>query len=144
MDDFMSGRDGPENLRILKRVSWDLRLDDGGRELSTCHWVENWEWVIEDVIKFFQISTEKDLKHHEMCRTLRLGLAYYDYERLLRIVSLSTGWRTEVRINKPFVPEQQCRPAFVFACFRICICIMIMAIQHLGLNPGLLSHWWTL
>ena len=31
-DDVMAGRDGPENLRILKKKQ--LRLDHGGRELS--------------------------------------------------------------------------------------------------------------
>ena len=50
VDDVMPGRDGPENLRILKKSQ--LRLNHGGWELSFCHWVIEldlgrwrWSWV---------------------------------------------------------------------------------------------------
>ena len=35
VDDVMPGRDGPKNLMILKKSQ--LRLDPGGRQLSSCH-----------------------------------------------------------------------------------------------------------
>ena len=35
VDDVKPGRDGPENLRILKKSQ--LRLDHGGGEMSVCH-----------------------------------------------------------------------------------------------------------
>ena len=56
--------------------------------------------TVATAIKFFKSQPAKmnwDLKHHEMCRTLGVLLAEYDYERLLRIVSLSLCLRTKVR-----------------------------------------------
>ena len=37
VDDVMSGRDGPENLRILKKSQLKMRLGHGSRELSFYH-----------------------------------------------------------------------------------------------------------
>ena len=70
-----------------------------------------------------------------MCRTLGLLLALYDYERLLRIVFLSSYRRIkDKKLIKPFVPEQQSLTvsAFVLNCIWICVLwlIMIMAIQQ--------------
>ena len=48
----------------------------------------------------------RDLKRHEMCRTLRVVLAYYDYERPLRIVSLHVSKNRNQKLINAFVPEQ--------------------------------------
>ena len=71
-----------------KRVSWELTLDHGGRELSFCHSVEKLRLdlagrqlrirPLSQGVEFFGTLLAEmnwDLKHHEMCRTLRVGLA---------------------------------------------------------------------
>ena len=58
--------DGPENLQILKKSQ--LRLDQGGRQLSFCHWGESWILTVERCSWDFRISTDRDLKHHGMRR----------------------------------------------------------------------------
>ena len=58
LNDVMPRRDGPENLRILKRVSWDWTIEArvGSSAVEACDQV-------------LQISTDRDLKQHETCRT---------------------------------------------------------------------------
>ena len=48
-----------------------------------------------------------------MCRTLGGGVALYDYEWLLRIVSLLVSQNWKQKLINAFVPEQQ-SPAWVF------------------------------
>ena len=36
----------PRIWGFWKRVSWELTLDHGGRELSFCHWVGSWDWTM--------------------------------------------------------------------------------------------------
>ncbi len=52
VDDVMPGRDGPENLRILKKSQLRLTLGYGGRRLSFCH--------IWDVTKVIDMLTQED------------------------------------------------------------------------------------
>ena len=61
VDDVMPRGDGPENLRILKKSQ--LRLD---------HWGESWILTVErcSCFFFFRFSTDRDLRHHKMHRTL--------------------------------------------------------------------------
>ena len=86
VDDVMPGRDGPENLRILRKIQ--LKVDIGPcRQTSwvLCHWgIENWGGLD------FRISIDRNLKHHKMRRSL--GMV-----NIVRIVPLSSGRRTEVR-----------------------------------------------
>ena len=76
--------------RELRVRTWDWTMESSSWGFS--HWVRGVEF-------FGSLPAEKnwDLKHHEMCRTLGVGLALYDYERLLRIVSLFSCRRTEVK-----------------------------------------------
>ena len=100
VDDVMPRIDGPENLRILKRCSclWTMQADKGIENWVLCHSFESWDWTIEDELEFLPlrhrveswiwvdkdvvefcrslpIEMNWDLKHHERCRTLRMGLA---------------------------------------------------------------------
>ena len=91
VDGVLPRRDGLENLRILKRVSWDWTIE-----------ASSWIWAVEDVVGFFfRISTDRDLKPHKMRRTL--GIV-----SIVKIVSLSSCWRTEVKklINRSYLKGQ--------------------------------------
>ena len=65
VDDIMPRRDGPENLRILRKRQ--LRVEflplRQRFEFST---IDRFSWV-------FWISIDRDLKHHKMCHTLKWG-----------------------------------------------------------------------
>ena len=65
--DIMPGRDGPKNLRILKKSH--LRLDHGGRQLSFCHWSIEMSSLPLRWRLSFQVSTDRDLKHNKMCHS---------------------------------------------------------------------------
>ena len=80
----------------FERESWMLTLDHAGWKLSSCHWVGSWEldfdlWRCSWV---FRISTDRDLKHHGM-RSMFVGSD--SMVNIVRIVSLSSYWRNEVR-----------------------------------------------
>ena len=62
VDHIVPGRDGPENLRILKKNQ--LWLDHGG---------DYWILTVERCSWVFRISTDRDLKHHKMRRALARG-----------------------------------------------------------------------
>ena len=81
--------DGPVNLRILKRRQWGIRPLKTAVEFSD----------VESCDRALQISTDGELKLHDICRTLGGGSTLYGYQRLLRIVSLSSCPKPE--INKP-------------------------------------------
>ena len=84
VDDLMPGRDGPENLRILKIESVEkLRLDHGGGKLTSCGWRIELDLGRWRCSWGFRISTNRDLKHHKMLRTL--GMV-----SIIIIVSLSS------------------------------------------------------
>ena len=81
----MLGRDGAENLRILKKSQ--LKVDIGP-------WKMRVEFsTVAAVVKIFQISTDRDLKHHKMRHTLGFRLMV----SIVRIGSRSSCRRTEVR-----------------------------------------------
>ena len=61
MDDFMPKSDGPDNLRILKKHELKVGIHEG-RQLSSL--------PLRHVVGILQISTDRDLKHRKMCRTL--------------------------------------------------------------------------
>ena len=107
------------------QVVEDLRLDHAGRQLSFCHWVEF--STLAAAVTFFGSRPAKmnwDLKHHEICRTLGVLLAQYDYERLLRIASILVSKNRSQVIDKPFVPEQ--RSPLVHLYCVACICILVL------------------
>ena len=60
----MLGRDGPENLRILKRVFSDWTIEERVGYSA----VESWIRTVERCIWVFRISTDRDLRHHKMRR----------------------------------------------------------------------------
>ena len=62
VDGVMAGRDGPENLRILKSVCWDWTI---GRKVWFSD-IESWILTVERCSCDFRISTDRDLKHHKM------------------------------------------------------------------------------
>ena len=137
-------RDGLRIWNILKKIQLrynhgveklgsdqafeDFRLDHEGRQLSFCHWGREWSSTVAAAVKFFgsrPAKMNRDLKQHGMCRTLEVLLASYDYERLLRIVSLLVLKNRSQKLIKPFVPEQSSLvPKFVFE-YVLCICICI-------------------
>ena len=63
VDDVMPGRDGPENLRILKKSQLESRVGDSA--------IETKSWVFGSL----PVEMNWELKQHEMCRTLGVGLA---------------------------------------------------------------------
>ena len=87
----------------LRIWDWTKQADNwasaiGAENGVLCHRVEF--STVAAAVKFFKSRPAKmswDLKHHEMCRTFGVLLVQYDYERLLRIVSLSSCRRTEFR-----------------------------------------------
>ena len=85
VDDVILGKDGPENLGILKKSQ-----------------LRGWIWAVEDVVGIFG-SLSIEILNITRCAARWVGVS------IVRIVSFSSSRRTEVRINKPFVPEQQSR-----------------------------------
>ena len=116
-----------ENLRILKKKpSWEIEIGPcmqtieslplGHRELSSL--------PLRHIVGVLQISIDRDLKHHGM-RSAFVGSD--SMVSTVRIVSLSSCRRIEVRINKPFVPEAtESACVFVFVCIWICICSTVV------------------
>ena len=106
----MPGRDGPENLRILKKSQ--LRLDHGGRQLSFCHWGESWgfgHWV--EKLRFSDL-------YRQILDITRCTARWWGSDSMVsivRIVSLLVSNNQRQEVNKPFVPEQES------ACFRLCM-----------------------
>ena len=97
---WMTRRDGPENLRILKKRQlrsgdWTIEAESWvlyhwGMELDLGHW--RWNWV-------FRISADRDLRHYKMRCTLGMVI-------IVRIVSLSLCRKSKVKkLINPFVPE---------------------------------------
>ena len=63
VEDVIPGRDGPENLRILKRRSWIL--------------------TVERCSLVFRVSTDRDLKHHKVRHALGVGSAWYGQHNMV-------------------------------------------------------------
>ena len=83
-------------------------------------------------VKFFGSRPAKmnwDLKHNVLCRTLRVLLAYYDYEILLRIVSLlvSKNWNQNL-INRSYLINGV-RLCFVFDVFEYVFIVPLLLIS---------------
>ena len=113
VDDIMPGRDGPENLRILKPVSWDWTIEV--RVGFWCSWV-------------FRISTDIDLKHHKIRPALGWGQhsifsIVWLAKTFKNYVSLLVSPWAEPVINKLFVPETT-----ESAC--ICICVIVYVLYY--------------
>ena len=107
----MPGRDGPENLGILKKSQ--LKLDRWGESWIFYHWgrVERCSWV-------FRISTDRYLKHHKM-RSMwgwsQHSIVSIDFSELCLSPRVIMEWSQ--KLIKPFVSETT-----ESAC--ICICIV--------------------
>ena len=105
--------------------SWDLTMQ---LKVDIGPWRQTVVFsAVAAAVKFFGSRPAKmnwDLKHHEMCRTLGVLLAYYDYERLLRNVSLS------LRVEEPNSEVNKCVRTWKteFACVFESVSICITAI----------------
>ena len=76
----MPGIDDPENLRILKKTQFEVEIGPWRQTVEfSAIGALSWEiWAVEDVVEFFgslPAEMNGDLKHHEICRTLGVGLA---------------------------------------------------------------------
>ena len=116
VNDDMPGRDGPENLRILKKRR--LRLDRWGIEFCLL--------LLRHLVKFCRSLPI------EILTTTRYTVRWGGVS-IIRIVSLSScRHRPKPEIYEPFVPETTDS-----ACFRICI--IITDITKLYNNSALTS-----
>ena len=79
--DVMPRRDGPENLSQLKVDIGPWRQTVEFLSLRGELWIRPLSQRVE-IFGYILAEMNRDLKHHEMCRTLGVALAYYDYERL--------------------------------------------------------------
>ena len=119
-----------------------LRLDHAGRQLSFCHWGRERIYLPRSPVVgvstdeaygwIFRIFTGRDeLKSKTLRDVPNVGsiISILWYERLLRIVSLSSCWRTEVKklIKRSYL-NNGVRLFFVFACICICICTVVIDI----------------
>ena len=120
----------PRSWGFWKRVSWELWLDHGGRE--------SWVSAVEDVVGVLLISTDRDLKHHNMRRVL--GIV-----SIVRIVSLSSCRKTEVRnsINRSYL-NNRVRLYCICIClvslvFCICKCVRITVVIDMVIGYNTMS-----
>ena len=110
---------------VRKRCSWEF--EDFPKES-----VEIWPWrqrvefsTVAAVVKFFvsrPAEINRDLKHHEICRTLGVGsdsmvTLVWLAKTLKNCASLLVSKNRSQEINKPFVPE---------TIVSTCICIYVL------------------
>ena len=115
VNDVMPGRDGPENLRILKRVSWDWAME---AEIWVSA-IEAMSWV------FYRCGGDfSGLDRRRWIQILNITrcAARWDGVSIVKSVSLSScRYGLKLEINKPFVPETtEC------ACMCKCVCITVV------------------
>ena len=142
VDDVMSGRDGPGNLRILKKSQ--LRV-----EIGPCRQRVELSTVAAAVKCFGSLPAGMNwhLKHHAMYRTLGVGFSMVWLRKTFdSCVSLLVSMNWIQEIDKPFVSEQQSPP--VFACICICLyspvfctCICICIVIQLWLISSRYATW---
>ena len=161
----MPRRDGLRIWKILKkRFSWVLTmvLRNWDLTMQTDNWVSairagNGDLchrvefsTVATAVKFCRSRPAKmnwDLKHHEMCWTLGVILAQYDYERVLRIVSLSSCRWTEADVNKRFVSKQRSRLCIRVRHMYLYMCCITVVIDITKLynmfTSTIINTWWA-
>ena len=125
MDDVMPGRDGPENLSILKLRSWDWTIEAIVEYSAVGSWiltVERWSWV------FGSLPTE-------ILNTTRYASRWGWGQHSNNCVSLLVSPWTEVKklINRSYL-KQQSPPVFAYICICICICTVVINIMIMGIQ----------
>ena len=120
VEDVRPGRDGPENLRILKKSQ--LRLDHGGRELSFCHWgIELSFLPLRRRLSFSGLGRRKWI---EILNITRCAARWWG-QHSKNCISLLVPPLTEVKkfVNRSYL-KQQSPPVF-------CVCIYIVLLLRL-------------
>ena len=110
-----------------KRWSWEfedfeksqLRLDHWCRGLKFDHWgIDLGLLPLRQCGQFLQISTDRDLKYHEICRTLGVGVSIVN--NCVFLVVAPMDWSQEI-INPSYL-KQQGPPVY---CIFICIVLLL-------------------
>ena len=105
-----------------KRVSWDWTI----KARVGYSAVESWIWTVERCSRVLQISTDRDLKHHKMCRTWGwsphsiVSIVWLAKTFKNSISLLMSPW-TKVKklINRSYL-KQQSLPVFVYVLYYCC------------------------
>ena len=122
VDDIMPGIDGPENLRILKSVSWDLRFDIGPWWRQTVEFLPLRHWVefstVAVAVKFFE-SLLTEILNITRCTV------DWDGVSTVKIVSLLVSlWAEIKKLIKRSYLKRQSPPVFCI-CKCVCICVFV-------------------
>ena len=102
VDDTMLGRDGPENLRILKKSQLRVEIGPWRRELGIRPLSRRVEFLGS-----LPAEMNWDLKHHKMGRTLGVGVSIVWLRKTFKnCVSLLVSKNRSQKLINAFVPEQ--------------------------------------
>ena len=133
VNDVMSGSDGPENLKILKKsqLGFDLGQCRKTVALSAIE-AESWSWGLTIMVRSWVRQCCWEVEYRPWFWDIDIGpwnassvwvlLTLYDYEILLRIVSLLVSKnRTHKIIIKRLYVNERVRLCF---CLRICTVVI--------------------
>ena len=140
VDDVMPGRDGPENLRILKRVSWSWDWTMESNTWGLGHWVEE--------LSFSDLNRQRwiEILNTTRCPERWGGVSIVWLRKTFKnCVSLLVSKNQRQEVNKPVrIWNKRVRQCFAFVvdCIWICICstvvidiIMVMVCNNV--NEGI-------
>ena len=154
MDDIMPRRDWLRIRKILNNIQLrpdheKLGSDYGVEKLGSDHKVEDWtmqadnlvlcHWVefsiVAATVKFcrsWPANMNWDLKHHEMCQTLWVLLAWYNYERLLRTISLLMlkNWSQKLIIKRSYLKNRVTCMLYLYLPVFTCLWFACVYVQY--------------